>query len=296
MILACAALPLAGCPLQDAMIARADDEPSPAGKPAPPPQDEITHVEDPENAAGGGTPGAGGGSDVGEGKAPIEEDPGDSAGGDAPGNSNAVLCTASFPMVVRDFPKKHPDFGPSQTTNGRNVEAKSELENGKPVDANPPADGINQDDSFDEWFKDEPGVNMTFNRVIHLDLWSTGGHLGGRDFYFLDGVGFGNEGEAHNFGFTAEFELPFTYRVGAFFSFDASDDVWISIDDSIVVSHSVRDGVNGTTVRLDDEAARLRLKPGSKHKLKVFYAERDGRSSVFRLNTALDVPCEPTVE
>ncbi|WP_437958264.1 fibro-slime domain-containing protein [Sorangium sp. So ce119] len=295
LILACAALPLAGCPLQDATIARADDEPSPPGKPAPPPQDELTHVEDPENA-GGGTPGAGGGSHVDEGEDPVDENAGDSADGDPPGNSSAVLCTASFPMVVRDFPKKHPDFGPSQTTNGRNVEAKSELENGKPVDANPPADGINEDDSFDEWFKDEPGVNMTFNRVIHLDLWSTGGHLGGRDFYFLDGVGFGNEGEAHNFGFTAEFELPFTYRVGAFFSFDASDDVWISIDDTIVVSHSVRDGVNGTTVRLDDEAARLRLKPGSKHRLKVFYAERDGRSSVFRLNTALDVPCEPTVE
>ncbi|WP_438017642.1 fibro-slime domain-containing protein [Sorangium sp. So ce315] len=294
LLLSCAALPLAGCPLQDAVIARADDDASPDGKLDTSASADL--AEGQANAgggplgAGGDSPGAGGGPPGGG--APGAGNAGNNLGGARPGDPNAILCTASFPMVVRDFPKKHPDFGPSQTTNGRNVELKSQLEDGKPVVANAASDGLDEDDSFNEWFQDEPGTNISFDQQIHLDLWSSGGHLGSRDFYYVDGMGFGNEGEAHNFGFTAEFEVPFTYRVGSFFSFDTSDDVWISIDDTIVASHSVRDGVNGKTVRLDDEAKRLRMKPGSDHKLKIFYAERDGRSSVFRLNTVLDIPCE----
>ncbi|WP_437734366.1 fibro-slime domain-containing protein [Sorangium sp. So ce1335] len=285
LLLSSAALPLGGCPPQDAIIAHADDATSPPGEPGLP-DDELGEGERPENADGG-PPGADGGSGDGD-----DEEAGDNGLG-PPDDPSAVLCTASFPMVVRDFPREHPDFGPSQTTDGRKVELKSELENGKPMAAETAADGLAHDDSFNEWFRDKPGVNISFDRQIHLDLWSSGGHLGGRDFYHVDDLGYGNEGDAHNFGFTVEFEVPFTYRRGSFFSFDASDDVWISIDDTIVASHSVRDGVNGKTVRLDDEAARLHMKPGSEHTLKVFYAERDGRSSVFRLNTVLDIHCEP---
>lgn len=290
LLLSCAALPLAGCPLQDAVIARADDDTSPGGSLDTPASPDLAGDE---ANAGGGPPDADSSPPVAGGPpAAGDGDAGDTPRGARPDDPTAILCTASFPMVVRDFPRKHPDFGPSQTTNGRNVELKSQLEDGKPALANPAADGLDEDDSFNGWFQDKPGTNISFDRQIHLDLWSSGGHLGSRDFYHVDGMGFGNEGEAHNFGFTVEFEVPFTYRVGSFFSFDTSDDVWISIDDTIVASHSVRDGVNGKTVRLDDEAKRLRMKPGSDHKLKVFYAERDGRSSVFRMNTMLDVPCE----
>lgn len=288
LLLACAALPLAGCPLQTASIARANGDSSSSTTIAPSEQEATDDAGD----TGEGPPGAGGstgGGDGGEG--------GSSDDGGGPGNANAILCTASFPMIVRDFPEKHQDFGPSQTTSGKDIELQSELQNGKPVAASSNADGIEDgSNSFDQWFQDKPGVNITYEQDIYLDLWSTGGHLGDRDFYVVDNLGFGNEGEAHNYGFTVEFEVPFTYRVGGFFSFDSSDDVWISIDETIVVSHSVHDGVNGATVRLDDEADRLRLKPGSSHKLKIFYAERDGRSSVFRLNTSLDVPCEPIAE
>ncbi|WP_437507114.1 fibro-slime domain-containing protein [Sorangium sp. So ce1099] len=289
LLLACAALPLAGCPLQTANIARANGESSSSTTIAPSEKGPIDNAVN----AGGGPPEVGGTSDDGDG----DGDGGDGSSSDAgggPGSSNAILCTATFPMIVRDFPEKHQDFGPSQTTNGQDIEPQSELQNGKPVAASSTSDGIEDgSNSFDQWFQDKPGVNITYEQDIYLDLWSSGGHLGGRDFYVVDDLGFGNEGEAHNYGFTVEFEVPFTYRVGGFFSFDSSDDVWISIDETIVASHSVHDGVNGATVRLDDEAGRLRMKPGTDHKLKVFYAERDGRSSVFRLNTSLDVPCEP---
>ncbi|XYH98302.1 fibro-slime domain-containing protein [Sorangium sp. So ce1128] len=288
LLLACAALPLAGCPLQTANIARTTDDSSSSTTTAPSEKETIDNATN----AGGGPAGVGGSSENVEGGGGSSSD-----GGGAPGSSTAILCTASFPMIVRDFPEKHEDFGPSQTTNGKDIELQSQLQNGKPVVASSPSDGIDDGgNSFDQWFQDRPGVNITYEQEIYLDLWSTGGHLGGRDFYVVDNIGFGNEGEAHNYGFTAEFELPFTYEVGGFFSFDSSDDVWISIDDTIVASHSVHDGVNGATVRLADEADRLRMKPGSDHKLKVFYAERDGRSSVFRLNTSLDIPCETIAE
>ncbi|XXT20028.1 fibro-slime domain-containing protein [Sorangium sp. So ce429] len=297
LLLACAALPLAGCPLQTANIARANGESSSSTAIAPSEQDAIDNAVnaggDPPGVGGSGDGGGSSSSGDGGSSSSSSSSSGSSSDGGGPGSSNAVLCTASFPMIVRDFPEKHQDFGPSQTTNGEDIELRSELQNGKPVAASSTSDGIeNGSNSFDQWFQDKPGVNITYEQDIYLDLWSSGGHLGGRDFYVVDDLGFGNEGEAHNYGFTVEFEVPFTYRVGGFFSFDSSDDVWISIDETIVASHSVHDGVNGATVRLDDEADRLRMKPGTGHKLKVFYAERDGRSSVFRLNTSLDIPCE----
>jgi fibro-slime domain-containing protein len=201
-------------------------------------------------------------------------------------------------MTVRDFSEKHPDFGPSQTTGGKSFKPDTELRNGKPVVGTPPANGAggDDDDSFNEWFHDDPVVNKTFDQLIHLELRSGRGQLGGRSFYSLDGRGFGNEGYAHNFGFTVEFEVPFIYERGSSFSFESSDDVWISIDDTIVADHAVSDGVNGRIVRLDAWAQALHLVPGSSHKLKVFYAERNFDDSVFLLETALRVDCVESVD
>ncbi|WP_437577582.1 fibro-slime domain-containing protein [Sorangium sp. So ce887] len=294
LLLSCAALPLAGCPLQTASIGRRNEDASHIGTPEPP--DEIVDSDTP--GAGGGSPSEGGGGSVDEG--PFI---GDGAGGSAPGKPRPAppdtsLCTASFPMTVRDFSEKHPDFGPSQTTGGKSFKPDTELRNGKPVVGTPPANGAggDDDDSFNEWFHDDPVVNKTFDQLIHLELRSGRGQLGGRSFYSLDGRGFGNEGYAHNFGFTVEFEVPFTYERGSSFSFESSDDVWISIDDTIVADHAVSDGVNGGIVRLDAWAQALHLVPGSSHKLKVFYAERNFDDSVFLLETALRVDCVESVD
>ncbi|XXX77248.1 fibro-slime domain-containing protein [Sorangium sp. So ce134] len=293
LLLSCAALPLAGCPLQTASIGRRNEDASPVEVPEP--SDQTIDSETPN--VGGGPPedddGGGGGSAGAD--AFIGDGGGDSASARPP-RPDASLCTASFPMAVRDFSEKHPDFGPSQTAGGRKVELKTELQNGKPVVASSPEQGAGEGDSFNEWFRDDPAVNKTYNQLIHLDIRNGRGQLGDRSFYYLDGRGFGNEGYAHNFGFTVEFEVPFTYEQGSSFSFESSDDVWISVDDTIVAEHSVSDGVNGGIVRLDAWADELHLEHGSSHKLKVFYAERNFSASVFLLETALRIDCVPSID
>ncbi|WP_080681907.1 fibro-slime domain-containing protein [Sorangium cellulosum] len=294
VLLSCAALPLAGCPLQTASIGRRNEDASHVETPDP--SDQEIGSEPPN--VGGGPPeeddGGGGGGSAGA-DAFIDDGDGGSASAKPPPR-DASLCTASFPMTVRDFSEKHQDFGPSQTTGGKKFEPETELQNGKPVVANPPEEGASAGDSFDEWFQDDPAVNRTLHQLIHLDVRNGRGQLGDRSFYYVDGRGFGNEGYAHNFGFTVEFEVPFTYAQGSSFAYESSDDVWISVDDTIVAEHSVSDGVNGGIVRLDAWADALHLKPGSSHKLKVFYAERNFEASVFLLETALNIECVEAID
>ncbi|WP_437967851.1 fibro-slime domain-containing protein [Sorangium sp. So ce260] len=295
LLLSCGALPLAGCPLQTASIGRRNEDASHIETPVP--SDENIVIKTPGAAGGSSLGGGGGGGGSGGGEAFVGDGGGDSTAGEPPPfPPSATLCTASFPMTVRDFSEKHPDFGPSQTTGGKSFELETELQNGKPVVAKEPAQGAGEDDSFNEWFQDDPAVNKTYDQLIHLELRSGLGQLGGRSFYYLDNRGFGNEGYAHNFGFTVEFEVPFIYEQGSSFSFESSDDVWISIDDTIVADHTVRDGVNGGIVRLDAWADALHLVPGSSHKLKVFYAERNFDASVFLLETALRVDCVESID
>jgi fibro-slime domain-containing protein len=54
-------------------------------------------------------------------------------------------------------------------------------------------------------------------------------------FFPIDGRGFGNDWEGHNFGFTFKFSGRFVYAGTEYFSFTGDDDVFVFINDQLAI-------------------------------------------------------------
>jgi fibro-slime domain-containing protein len=144
--------------------------------------------------------------------------------------------------------------------------------------------------SFDQWYRYTPDVNLPF--LIYLQFAKNGNVFtfeadGANEYFPLDGAGWGNNhtvnGVPHNFGFTTELHLQFTYKGGETFSFTGDDDVWVFIAGKLAVDlGGVHPAVTGS-VRLDT----LGLTVGSEYPLDVFNAERHTTNSDFRVDTDL---------
>lgn len=160
--------------------------------------------------------------------------------------------------------------------------------------------GIKNADSFKQWYRTIPGVNMakdlsiTLNRAAGSNLYvfddredpvySTRG-----GFFPINNDMFGNFGNyGKNFHFTFELATEFIYEpgTGQMFKFIGDDDVWVFINDQLVIDlGGVHSAVN-QTVLLD----RLtNLIPNKKNSLRVFHAERHTTQSNFRIETTINL-------
>lgn len=204
--------------------------------------------------------------------------------------------------TIRDFKSSHPDMqrGASGIVTGI---VNTELgEDGKPVYSGLETDAINSALSFNQWYRDVDGVNLSKDLSIELiDPDGDGTYtfnftpdFTAIPFFPIDGELFDNDDEGelnprppHNFHFTYEINSQFTYigdetdGIDEILTFRADDDLWVFIDNQLVLDlGGVRPPVEGS-VDLDD----LGLNPGQSYDIDIFFAERNTTQSNFSIAT-----------
>jgi fibro-slime domain-containing protein len=101
-------------------------------------------------------------------------------------------------------------------------------------------------------------------------------------------MGFGEEGQPHNFHFTTEIHTRFTYRGGERFTFTGDDDLWLFINDRLAIDLGGLHPQLSATVDLDASAAALGLEAGETYPMDIFHAERHTDASNFHVETTID--------
>jgi fibro-slime domain-containing protein len=235
-------------------------------------------------------------------------------------------CEAVLQLTVRDFqPTTHPDFEAFNGLNdiGCGMVAPALGPDTKPVFVSgigtmkrvttgtwetltfascddwkgwTPADVITSQTSFDQWYRDDPSVNQTFQIDVTLVDDGTGAlAYDSKAFFPIDDKGFGNTAnQQHNFHFTTEAHVKFGYVAGQKFTFRGDDDLWIFVNGKLALDLGGMHLPISATIDFDAQAADLGIRPGGTYQMDIFHAERHTNESNFRIET--NIRCfEPVV-
>ncbi len=152
---------------------------------------------------------------------------------------------------------------------------------GSPTDS-----GIHSAETFDEWFRDIPGVNMSQLHTITLTRDAAGVYeFQSSDFNPIDNVLMGNEGEAHNYFFTYEIDATFTYEqnAGQYLMVHGIGDAYVFVNGALAIDLGGL-GYNGGKTQclfLD----RFCLENGQTARIQIFHAQRSRSLAIWRLRT-----------
>lgn len=189
-----------------------------------------------------------------------------------------------LPLILRDFMASHIDF---ENGNGgeKNLVAVDLGSDGKPVYAGGAGTSTTHGQAaFDQWYRDVSGVNQTVLQSMTFTQLATGEfQYNNSSFFPLDGIGFGNEGRAHNFHFTSEVRYWFEYKGTEQLDFTGDDDVWVFVNKKLAVDLGGVHGAQSGSVTLSAFAGTANLEVGKVYEIVVFQAERHTTQSNYRL-------------
>jgi fibro-slime domain-containing protein len=232
------------------------------------------------------------------------------------GNGNTTTSSAMQPDgtlklvgVIRDFKATYPDMEPCTNNTNKTCDSKHNEQHpgcestnecivattlgsdGKPQYAGPSGGTLTTTGAanFNNWFRD-----TTNSMSDQLPLTLTPDANGvftykNLEFFPIDGKLFGNDGSdgngtSHNFHFTTEWHLKFTYQPNQTFSFHGDDDLWVFIDGQLQIDLGGIHGGQDATLQLDT----LGFAPGSDHSFDIFYCERHVVQSEIEIQTSIE--------
>jgi fibro-slime domain-containing protein len=100
-----------------------------------------------------------------------------------------------------------------------------------------------------------------------------------------------SDGTLHNFHFTMHVNAEFQFVRGQYFTFRGDDDVWVFINNRLVVDIGGIHGPVSGSVDLDT----LGLDEGATYRFNIFFAERQTSGSNFMMRTSIDLRTDRTL-
>ena len=208
-----------------------------------------------------------------------------------------VKCNQTLVGVIRDMKDTHRDFERLCCGDTRGAVTTTIGTDRKPVYAGTgPTFGTNNGPElmsgpaeFNDWYRNVDGVNSPF-LIYFFFVPGAGGvyTFHSREFFPLDGMGWGNQNRNRNFHFTTELHTRFQYRGGETFHFTGDDDVWVFINDRLAIDLGGVHSAEDAQVNLDARATEFGIQVGQAYALDFFQAERHTSESNFRIETNLD--------
>lgn len=208
---------------------------------------------------------------------------------------SALAATIDLTGTIRDFNADGVNFEGNITGLTTGMVAATLGTDGTPTYTGTTT-GYDRVTNFDNWYHDSSN-SMTDSYTITLDNGQTdpGGiySFSDSDFFPINGQLLEVGKTSNNFYFTYRIHSTFTYQGDEMFSFTGDDDLWVFIDDQLVVDlggvHSAKTGSIDLTT--------LGLTADTDYSFDLFFAERHKTESHFNMQTSIALnPIAPVPE